>query len=242
MVVKNIPEHVAIIMDGNGRWAKKRLMPRVFGHREGMKRVREIVEFASKTGIKVLSLFAFSSENWNRPKDEVNFLMSLLEEYVKKEVDELGKNNVKLRFIGNLEKLPERYYKLVKSSEKKLEHCTGMVLNIALSYGGRQEIITAVKRILKDFSADKLDIDKFDENTFKQYLFTGDLPDPDFLIRTSGEMRISNFFLWQIAYTELYITETLWPDFTSEKFKEAIEDFSKRERRFGKISEQLRKN
>jgi undecaprenyl diphosphate synthase len=235
-----LPQHVAIIMDGNGRWAKKKNRPRIFGHREGMKRVREIVEYARKEGIKVLSLFAFSSENWNRPLTEINFLMSLLEEYVKKEVSELKKNNIQLRFIGDLKKLPEKYYALVKRSEEELRDCSGMVLNIALSYGGRQEIIFAIKNLIKDVENNVLNFEDINEQVFANYLFTKDLPNPDLLIRTSGEMRISNFFLWQIAYTELYITETFWPDFKEKDFQKALDDYAKRERRFGKISEQIR--
>ncbi len=239
---KKIPNHIAIIMDGNGRWAKKRFQPRIFGHREGMKRVKEVVTYCSKVGVKALSLFAFSSENWNRPKQEVNFLMSLLEEYVKKEVKELADNNVKLKFIGDLQKIPERYFNLIKESEKKLEHCTGLHLNIALSYGGRQDILNAVKKICKKCSEKKCSESDIDEKFFSQYLYTAQIPDPDFLIRTSGEMRISNFFLWQLAYTEIYVTDTLWPDFSEKHLEKAIENYSQRERRFGKISEQLNEN
>ncbi len=237
-----VPNHIAIIMDGNGRWAKKKFQPRIFGHREGMKRVKEIVTFCRKSGIKVLSLFAFSSENWKRPKQEIQFLMSLLEEYVRKEVEQLKNNNVKLRFIGDLKKLPTRYYNIIKESERQLEHCDGMILNIALSYGGRQDILNAVKNITEDCIAGKIASQEIDESLFSDYLYTSGLPDPDFLIRTSGEMRISNFFLWQLAYTEIYITETLWPDFSAEHLEKAIRDYGFRERRFGKISEQLNEN
>jgi undecaprenyl diphosphate synthase len=237
-----LPNHIAIIMDGNGRWAKKRFQPRIFGHREGMKRVKEIVTYCRKSGIKVLSLFAFSSENWARPEQEVKFLMSLLEEYVKKEVKELKKNNVRLKFIGDLTQVPKKYFELIKQSEKELEDCNGLILNIALSYGGRQDILNAVKKIAEDTVKRQISIEDITEEKFSKYLYTSHVPDPDFLIRTSGEMRISNFFLWQLAYTEIYVTDTLWPDFSAKHLEEAINDFSKRERRFGKITEQLNEN
>ncbi len=237
-----LPNHIAIIMDGNGRWAKKRFQPRIFGHREGMKRVKEIVTYCRKSGIKILSLFAFSSENWARPEQEVKFLMSLLEEYVKKEVKELKKNNVRLKFIGDLTQVPKKYFELIKQSEKELEDCNGLILNIALSYGGRQDILNAVKKIAEDTVKRQISIEDITEEKFSKYLYTSHVPDPDFLIRTSGEMRISNFFLWQLAYTEIYVTDTLWPDFSAKHLEEAINDFSKRERRFGKITEQLNEN
>ncbi len=236
----NIPYHVAIIMDGNGRWAKKKRKPRIFGHKEGMNRVRDIVSTAKTKGVKILSLFAFSSENWSRPKEEVNFLFSLLEEFIKKEVKELAKNNIGLQFIGDLDQLPVKYNNLIKEAENTTKNCDGMLLNIAISYGGKQEIINAVKAIGKDLLAGKISIDNINEETFRNYLYTKNMPEPDLLIRTSGEMRISNFMLWQLAYTEIYVTDTLWPDFNQDEFVKAIEDFSKRERRFGKISEQLK--
>ena len=236
----NIPYHVAIIMDGNGRWAKKKRKPRIFGHKEGMNRVRDIVSTAKTKGVKILSLFAFSSENWSRPKEEVNFLFSLLEEFIKKEVKELAKNNIGLQFIGDLNQLPVKYNNLIKEAENTTKNCDGMLLNIAISYGGKQEIINAVKAIGKDLLAGKISIDNINEETFRNYLYTKNMPEPDLLIRTSGEMRISNFMLWQLAYTEIYVTDTLWPDFNQDEFVKAIEDFSKRERRFGKISEQLK--
>ncbi len=233
--MKNIPEHVAIIMDGNGRWAKNRNKPRFYGHKEGMKRVKEIVEASKEFGIKVLTLFAFSTENWERPKEEISFLMSLLKEYIKKEVKELKKNNIKLNFIGDLSKFPDDIKNLLNNSMEITSNCSDLMLNIALNYGGRADILQAVKRIV----AEKIDEEKINEQLFSNFLYTKGIKDPDLLIRTSGEYRISNFLLWQIAYTELYITDTLWPDFDKNEFKKALEDFSKRERRFGKISEQI---
>ncbi len=235
MTMKNIPEHVAIIMDGNGRWAKNRNKPRFYGHKEGMKRVKEIVEASKEFGIKVLTLFAFSTENWERPKEEISFLMSLLKEYIKKEVKELKKNNIKLNFIGDLSKFPDDIKNLLNNSMEITSNCSDLMLNIALNYGGRADILQAVKRIV----AEKIDEEKINEQLFSNFLYTKGIKDPDLLIRTSGEYRISNFLLWQIAYTELYITDTLWPDFDKNEFKKALEDFSKRERRFGKISEQI---
>ena len=234
-----IPNHVAIIMDGNGRWAKKKKRPRIFGHKEGMNRVRDVVSYAKSKGIKILSLFAFSKENWQRPKEEVNFLFSLLEEFTKKEVKELIKNNIRLYFIGDIKGLPSHYYNLVKNAEESTNHCQEMCLNIVINYGGKQEIINAVKNIGNDLLNGNISLDDINEESFSNYLYTKDIPDPDFLIRTSGEMRISNFMLWQLAYTEIYVTNTLWPDFNEDEFEKALEDFSKRERRFGKISEQL---
>ncbi len=233
----NLPEHVAIIMDGNGRWAKKHGKKRFFGHREGMKRVKEVVEYASERHINYLTLFAFSTENWLRPKEEVRFLMSLLEEFIKKEVKKLKENNVKLKFIGNFSKLSEKYYNLIKKAEDITSDSTGLNLIIALSYGGRQEIIDAIKSLMKDCLEKKININDIDNQLFSSYLYTKGIPDPDLLIRTSGEKRISNFLLWQIAYTELYITNTLWPEFTKEEFEKALIDYSKRERRFGKVND-----
>ncbi len=233
--MKNIPEHVAIIMDGNGRWAKNKNKPRFYGHKEGMKRVKEIVEVSKEFGIKVLTLFAFSTENWERPKEEVSFLMSLLKEYIKKEVKELKKNNIRLNFIGDLSKFSNDIKNLLNDSMEITSNCNDLMLNIALNYGGRADILQAVKRIV----AEKIDEEKINEQLFSNFLYTKGIKDPDLLIRTSGEYRISNFLLWQIAYTELYITDTLWPDFDKNEFKKALEDFSKRERRFGKISEQI---
>ncbi len=233
----NLPNHVAIIMDGNGRWAKRHGKKRFFGHREGMKRVREIVEVSAEKGINYLTLFAFSTENWLRPKEEVNFLMTLLEEFIKKEVKKLKENNIRLKFIGNFSKLSEKYLKLIKNGEDITSGCTGLKLNIALSYGGRQEILDAVKKLLKDIESRKVNLEDINDNLFSKYLYTDGMPDPDLLIRTSGEMRISNFLLWQIAYTELYITDTLWPDFNKNEYEKALNDYSNRERRFGRVDD-----
>jgi undecaprenyl diphosphate synthase len=231
-----LPEHIAIIMDGNGRWAKKHGKKRFLGHREGMKRVKDVVELAAEKAIHYLTLFAFSTENWLRPKEEVKFLMTLLDEFIKREVNKLKENNIKLRFLGSFEKISEKHLKLIKEAEKKTSDCTGLNLNIALSYGGRQEILDAVKAIIADLNKKIITEDEITDKLFSQYLYTKDIPDPDLLIRTSGEKRISNFLLWQIAYTELYITDTLWPDFNKSEFEKAIIDYTKRERRFGKVN------
>ncbi len=237
---EKIPTHVAIIMDGNGRWAKARRLPRVMGHREGMKSVRAVVETARKLGIKVLTLYAFSKENWQRPQDEVSFLMRLLAEYLQKEVDELHQKDIQIRAIGEIELLPKEVYELLVQALKKTSQNQGMILNLALSYGGRAEIAHAAREIARACLAGKLKIEEVDEALFASYLYTKDLPDPDLLIRTSGELRLSNFLLYQCAYTELYFTPTLWPDFREKEFLEALKDYQRRERRFGKLSEQLK--
>ncbi|HHI97051.1 MAG TPA: isoprenyl transferase [Thermodesulfatator atlanticus] len=237
---EKIPAHVAIIMDGNGRWAKARRLPRVMGHREGMKSVRAVVETARKIGIKVLTLYAFSKENWQRPQDEVSFLMRLLAEYLQKEVDELHQKDIQIRAIGEIELLPKEVYELLVQAIKKTSQNQGMILNLALSYGGRAEIAHAAREIARACLAGKLKIEEVDEALFASYLYTKDLPDPDLLIRTSGELRLSNFLLYQCAYTELYFTPTLWPDFREKEFLEALKDYQRRERRFGKLSEQLK--
>ena len=233
------PEHVAIIMDGNGRWAKKRNLPRFLGHREGMKRVKEIVESSKEFGVKILTLFAFSTENWKRPKEEISFLFNLLKEYIKKEVKNLKKNSIKLKFIGDLSKFDEEIINLLNKSMKETEDCKDLILNIALNYGGRYDIIQAVKKLTKNVRENIIEIDEINDELFSNYLYTKGIKDPDLLIRTSGEYRISNFLLWQIAYSELYITETFWPDFDKNEYKKALDDYAKRERRFGKISEQI---
>ncbi len=237
---EKIPAHVAIIMDGNGRWAKARRLPRVMGHREGMKSVRAVVETARKIGIKVLTLYAFSKENWQRPQDEVSFLMRLLAEYLQKEVEELHQKDIQIRAIGEIELLPKEVYELLVQAIKKTSQNQGMILNLALSYGGRAEIAHAAREIARACLAGKLKIEEVDEALFASYLYTKDLPDPDLLIRTSGELRLSNFLLYQCAYTELYFTPTLWPDFREKEFLEALKDYQRRERRFGKLSEQLK--
>lgn len=224
-----IPEHVAIIMDGNGRWAKRRGLPRMAGHRKGIGRLREIVPAAKDYGIKILTLFAFSTENWNRPKREIKGLFGALEKYLKDEVAELQKNNTRLHPIGRLKRLPPSLQRELSRVEGITRNNKGITLNLALNYGGRSDIVDAVRKIIAHRPK------KIDEKTFSKYLHTSGQPDPDLLIRTSGEMRISNFLLWQLAYSELWITPTLWPDFKKENLLEAIIDYQKRERRFGKI-------
>ncbi len=236
----NLPKHIAIIMDGNGRWAKKRGLPRVAGHSEGVKSVRDIVEACAQLGIEYLTLFAFSTENWRRPREEVSTLMKLLLRTLKTETDELHKNNIRLRMIGDFESLPEEVQNQLKEAIKKTENNTRLNLILALSYSGRWDILQAVKKISSDIANKKLRKSEIDENIFKKYLSTSEFPEPDLLIRTSGEMRVSNFLLWEIAYTELYVTETLWPDFRRKELYKAIEDYQKRERKFGLVSEQIK--
>ena len=234
-----LPRHIAIIMDGNGRWAKKKNLNRISGHIKGVNAVREIVTACRELGIKVLTLYAFSIENWRRPKEEVTALMGLLKEYLLKEREEMIQNNIRLSAIGRLEDLPLDVRNTLKEAIKITEHCNGMMLNLALSYGGRSEILNATQGILSDFQKGKVKPEEINLQRFSQYLWTRGIPDPDLLIRTSGEFRISDFLLWQIAYTELYITETLWPDFDRKELLKAIADYQSRERRFGLTSEQL---
>jgi undecaprenyl diphosphate synthase len=234
-----LPHHIAIIMDGNGRWAKKKSLSRIRGHIKGIDAVREVVTACRELGIKILTLYAFSVENWKRPKEEVSTLMTLLKEYLLKEVAEMLQNNIRLLAIGRLEDLPSDVQQTLRETMKKTENRTGMILNLALSYGGRSEILQAVQRILRDCQKGKMIPEEINFQKFSDYLWTQGMPDPDLLIRTSGEFRISNFLLWQIAYTELYVTETLWPDFNREELLKAISDYQSRERRFGMTSEQL---
>jgi undecaprenyl diphosphate synthase len=236
---ENLPHHVAIIMDGNGRWAKKKFLNRISGHIKAVNAVRVVVTACRELGIKVLTLYAFSTENWKRPADEVNALMGLLKEYLQKECKEMVQNNIKLNAIGRIEDLPLDVQNTLQETMKKTEHCDGMILNLALSYGGRSEILHAVHGILSDFQEGKIKQKDITIQRFSQYLWTHGIPDPDLLIRTSGEFRISNFLLWQIAYTELYVTNTLWPDFNRKELLMAIADYQSRERRFGLTSEQL---
>lgn len=231
----NIPNHVAIIMDGNRRWAKKKMLPTIMGHRAGVKKIMEIVEAATDIGIAEMTVYAFSTENWGREKSEVDGLMNLLVEFLRKELDRIHKNGVKIKLIGRMEDLPENVIGEVKDAINKTKDNSKFTLNIAMSYGGRNEIITSIKNIVKDVENKKLNIDELNEENFKSYLFTKDSSDPDFLIRTSGEIRISNFLLYQLAYTEFYFTDTLWPDFDKDKFFEAILEYQNRERRFGKL-------
>ena len=236
-----LPEHIAVIMDGNGRWAKKKGNSRIFGHRNGITAVRETVEAAAELGIKFLTLYAFSTENWNRPKMEVDALMSLLVSSLHEETPTLLKNNISLVTIGDISRLSEKVASQLKVAIEKTSHNTGLKLILALNYSGRWEIVDAVNRIKADAAAGKLNVDITPE-VFSNYLNTKNIPDPELLIRTSGEYRISNFLLWQIAYSELHFTPTLWPDFRKDDFYKAIVDFQKRERRFGKTSEQLKHN
>jgi len=236
---EKLPRHIAIIMDGNGRWAKKRLLNRIIGHTKGVDAVREVVTACRELGIQFLTLYAFSTENWKRPKKEVDAIMELLKSYLLREGEEMLKNNIRLSAIGELEKLPADVQAVLREAIKKTESCDGMVLNLALSYGGRSEILHAVQSILADSQKKKIRPEEVTPQRFSNYLWTRGLPDPDLLIRTSGEFRISNFLLWQIAYTELYVTDTLWPDFDRKELLKAIADYQSRERRFGRTSEQL---
>ncbi len=236
---KKLPRHIAIIMDGNGRWAKKQNLNRISGHLKGVDAVRDVVTFCRELGIKVLTLYAFSIENWQRPKEEVAALMGLLKDYLRKEREEMIKNNIRLSAVGRLEDLPPDVRAALDETMKITEKCDGMILNLALSYGGRSEILHAVHGILSDLRNNKIKEGEIDLLSFPQYLWTRGLPDPDLLIRTSGESRISNFLLYQIAYAELYLTETLWPDFNREELLKAIADYQSRERRFGLTSEQI---
>jgi undecaprenyl diphosphate synthase len=236
-----LPEHVAIIMDGNGRWAKQRNKPRVYGHKNGVKSVRNVVEAGAEIGIKYLTIYAFSTENWKRPRSEVEALMTLLVSTMNSEAKALIDNNIRLTTIGDTESLPRGVLKKVEELKKQSENNTGLTLNIALSYSSKWEIVEAVKKIAIDYKSNQFDIKNLDEKLFDDYLSTASFPNPELLIRTSGEYRISNFLLWQIAYSELYFTNKLWPDFGRDDLFEAILDFQKRERRFGKTSEQLNK-
>jgi undecaprenyl diphosphate synthase len=230
------PRHVAIIMDGNGRWAGKRGLPRTEGHNAGVKAVRKVVEIASEVGVEYLTLYTFSIENWNRPKAEVASLMELLSRTTLEELDDLMQNNVRLIATGRIDGLPAVRRKVLKSAIKKTSRNTGLTLNLALNYGGRTEIIDAVRSLIRDVKKGLVSPDQIDSDIFSTYLYTSDLPDPDLLIRTSGEMRLSNFLIWQTSYTEIYITDTLWPDFGKADFLEALRDYIKRDRRFGRVS------
>lgn len=231
----NLPAHVAIIMDGNGRWAKKRGLPRIMGHRAGIKSVREVVTACAELGIKVLTLYAFSKENWQRPQKEVNTLMDLLKQYLDKEEKELMDNNIKFISIGQREQLPQKVRERLNQVEKLTQDNRGLILNLALNYGSRAEIVDATQKIARLAKNDNFKIEELDEKIFSEFLYTKGLPDPDLLIRTSGEMRISNFLLWQISYAEIYVTEKLWPDFRKKDLIAAVDDFQKRERRFGAL-------
>ena len=239
ILTEALPKHIAIIMDGNGRWAKQKGMLRAFGHENGTKSVRQTVETCAELGVENLTLYAFSTENWNRPKLEVQTLMKLLVSSLKKEIKTLQDNNIKLSAIGSLNTLPKKVYKELFEVIENTKNNTRMTLTLALSYGSREEIINTVKEISIKVKNNIISPDKIDESIINEHLYTRNLPDVDLLIRTSGEQRISNFLLWQIAYAELYFTSVLWPDFTKQHLYEAIIEYQKRERRFGKTSEQL---
>jgi undecaprenyl diphosphate synthase len=239
LIPEKLPRHVAVIMDGNGRWAKQRGTARVFGHKNGVKAVREVTEAAAELGIDFLTLYAFSTENWRRPKNEVDALMSLLVSTIASEAKTLMKNNVQLKSIGCMENLPQKVQDKLTACINSTASNTGLTLVLALSYSSRWEITKGVQKLATDVKKGLLDISNINEQVFSQYLETFNMPDPELLIRTSGEFRISNFLLWQIAYSELYFSSILWPDFRREHFYEALLDFQKRERRFGKTSDQL---
>lgn len=234
-----LPKHIAIIMDGNGRWAKKRSLNRIAGHRIGVKRAKEVISCCRELGIQALTLYAFSTENWSRPKREIKALMTLLKRFLQAEGKDLVRNNIRLNIIGNIEDLPKDVTEVLKEFVKKTRNNSGMILNAALSYSGRNEIIQAVKKIIGDVKQGKLSTHQINEDIFSRYLFTAGVPDPDLLIRTSGELRISNFLLWQMAYTEIYVTNILWPDFSKKDLINAIADYQSRERRFGLTQKQL---
>ncbi|WP_455197740.1 isoprenyl transferase [Kaarinaea lacus] len=235
----NLPRHIAIIMDGNGRWAKNRLMPRFAGHKAGVEAVRSVVENCARKGVEVLTLFAFSSENWRRPAKEVGLLMDLLHSALGREVKRLKENNVQLRFIGDRSAFSEKLQSRLRDGEQETRDNTGLTLVVALNYGGMWDIAHAARLIASRIKDGQVDVQDVDEEMFATYLSVSDLPNPDLFIRTGGEMRISNFLLWQLAYTELYFTETLWPDFNEQTLNEALASFARRQRRFGRTSEQV---
>jgi undecaprenyl diphosphate synthase len=231
--LKRLPEHLAVIMDGNGRWAERRHLPRIAGHRAGVKAAREVIESCARLKLPYLTLYAFSLENWRRPRAEVDFLMRLLREYLKRELPTIHKNNIRLLVIGRSEQLPEGVRKDIEQGMRLTARNTGMKLVVALNYGGRAELVDAFNSMLEHVRSNGVSAFHADERTISEHLYTAGLPDPDLLIRTSGEMRVSNFLLWQIAYAEIYVTETLWPDFSRARLLEALVDFQKRERRYG---------
>lgn len=237
--LQRLPSHVAVIMDGNGRWAKMHGKPRVFGHRNGVNSVREITEAAAELGIKYLTLYAFSTENWSRPQLEVNALMSLLVETLRKEIETLNKNNIRLNAIGAIEQLPKRTYQALLEGIEETKDNDRMTLNLALNYSARWELTHAVRKIAEEVENGTIKSEEVDHELYQKFLSTANIPDPELMIRTSGERRISNFLLWQLAYAELYFTDVFWPDFKKANFYDAIVDFQHRERRFGKISDQI---
>ena len=231
-----IPQHIAVIMDGNGRWAKEQGKPRTYGHYAGAERLKEIVRIADNIGVKALSAYAFSTENWKRPAAEVNFIMKLLDRYLTNEIETFQKNNVCVRFMGSREGLPKNVQEKMDNAIQQTKHNTGIILNLAINYGGQAEILQAVKKIAAEVKDGLLSIDEINLTSFENYLYTKDLPPLDLLIRTGGDSRVSNFMLWQIAYAEIWNTEIYWPDFSSEYFLQAVRDFQKRDRRFGGLN------
>jgi undecaprenyl diphosphate synthase len=242
IIKEKLPRHIAVIMDGNGRWAKKNRLKRVKGHERGAVSVRTVVKTCRELGIQYLTLYAFSVENWQRPRSEISALTVLLEKYLRSELDEMKETGIRLMTIGDTEKLAKKVRDLLRRAIEETSENNGMVLNLALSYGGRDEIIHAVNEILRDSRSTDITERTITKDSFSHYLYTADIPDPDLLIRTSGETRLSNFLLWQLAYTELYFTDVLWPDFSKDDLIEAILDYQRRERRFGLISDQLSKD
>lgn len=239
LVKEKLPKHLAIIMDGNGRWARQKSLSRIEGHIKGIQSVRTVVTTCRELGIEFLTLYAFSIENWRRPVNEVSALMGLLQRYLRKELDKMLENNIRLKAIGDIKSLPPDAHDTLIDTVEKTAHCDGMVLTLALSYSGRDEIIRAFRRLLVDIKNKRIRPEEISEETLSNYLSTKDIPDPDLLIRTSGEYRISNFLLWEMAYTEIYVTETLWPEFGKEDLIKALLNYQSRERRFGLTSEQL---
>lgn len=233
--MEKIPKHIAVIMDGNGRWAKERHLPRLAGHKAGVESLREIIRFSSDIGVKYLTVYAFSTENWKRPETEVTGLFKLLVLYLEKELNEIHGNNVKLKIIGDYNKLPLNVIGKINIALEKTKNNTGLTFNIALNYGSRDEILNAIKKMYMELKNGNIEESDINENTLSNLLYTHDIPDPDLVIRTSGELRLSNFLLWQSAYSELYFTETYWPDFHKENLIEAIEEFQNRKRRYGGI-------
>lgn len=232
-----IPKHIAIMMDGNGRWAKKRFMPRTFGHRQGAKTLESICKDTYDLGVEYLTVYAFSTENWSRPKDEVEGLMTLLKEYLNKIVKMSINNNMQVKIIGNVKNLDNEFESLINNLEKATANCTGLKLQLALNYGGKDEIIRTTQKIVLECLNNKIDASVINEDLFASHMDTSDIPEPDLFIRTGGEKRLSNFLLWEMAYTELYFTDVLWPDFKKDDLKKAIYDFSKRDRRYGNVIE-----
>lgn len=239
LIKERLPKHVAIIMDGNGRWAKKHVMDRIIGYEKGMGAVKAVVQGCRELNISVLTLYAFSLENWYRPPREINALMSLLKKFIRLEIDELDSNDIKIKGIGHLESLPGDVQEILYEAFQRTEQNKSMILNVALSYGGRDEILHAITKLVEKISKNDFSLSDLNEETFSQQLYTAGLPDPDLLIRTSGELRISNFLLWQMAYTEIYVTDVLWPDFGKEDLYKALIEYQKRQRRFGLTQEQL---